>query len=68
MPATAFLSETSKLTYEDFCGFPADGRRLELAGGSALERHADLSLEAREVLVSRVLPGFELPLATVFEE
>lgn len=33
MPATALLSETSKLTYEDFRGFPADGKRHELVDG-----------------------------------
>ncbi len=33
MPATAPLPETSKLTYEDFRDFPADGKRHELVDG-----------------------------------
>ena len=33
MPASALLPELAKLTYEDFCGFPADGKRHELVDG-----------------------------------
>lgn len=33
MPAAALLPEIAKLTYEDFCTFPADGKRHELIDG-----------------------------------
>lgn len=36
--------------------------------GFTLERRAELALEARDLLKSELLPGFELPLTELFEE